>query len=369
MSVVSLGWRCSHPTNRNGDIVDLLDAFNSHPVAKVSEELAATLDFEIDTTHDLAVNITVLNPKGDVFRSVASGDNRKLTLAAGEFELWWSVGLGKQPLYTAKADLLDKVSDLLLSFKPLADHLGVTGWQRRSLDLQEVRLPPSSRRSRSSRGPGGYLLPFRGQQRPRLCWWIQLVSSRPLFFDFNADRALRRIPMDSFIINATRQRYEDWLKLLVDGNQNMIRVWAGGYYEHDDFYDIAVSPRSSFGAARLLSPFPSAGDRACGLTITSEVRRELTHLTLPSQDELGILVWQDFAFGCGAYPAYPSFVKSVRREAEANVRRIRSHPCIALYAGNNEDYQVAEQMNLEYDPNDRDGEWLMLLATRPHSRL
>lgn len=80
-------------------------------------------------------------------------------------------------------------------------------------------------------------------------------------------------------------------------------------------------------------------------------------LLSPAQDDLGILVWQDFAFGCGAYPAYPAFVESVRREAEANVRRLRSHPCIAIYAGNNEDYQVAEQMNLDYDPEDRDGEY------------
>lgn len=43
-------------------------------------------------------------------------------------------------------------------------------------------------------------------------------------------------------------------------------------------------------------------------------------------DELGILVWQGFMFGCGAYPAHPEFVESVRKEAEANVLRIRSHP-------------------------------------------
>jgi beta-mannosidase len=55
------------------------------------------------------------------------------------------------------------------------------------------------------------------------------------------------------------------------------------------------------------------------------------------QDELGVLVWQDFMFASGAYPAHPEFLKSIVQEAEANVKRLRSHPCLALFAGNNED--------------------------------
>jgi beta-mannosidase len=75
------------------------------------------------------------------------------------------------------------------------------------------------------------------------------------------------------------------------------RVWGGGIYEHDSFYDIC--------------------------------------------DELGLLVWQDFAFGCGNYPAMiPEFRKSVKAEAIANVKRLRHHPSIVIYAGNNEDYSV-----------------------------
>ena len=53
-------------------------------------------------------------------------------------------------------------------------------------------------------------------------------------------------------------------------------------------------------------------------------------------DELGILVWQDFQFACGVYPAHESFVKSVSEEAEANVIRLRRHPSIVLWCGNNE---------------------------------
>ena len=52
--------------------------------------------------------------------------------------------------------------------------------------------------------------------------------------------------------------------------------------------------------------------------------------------ELGVLVWQDFQFACGVYPAYDSFVQSVKTEAEDNVKRLRHHPSIAIFCGNNE---------------------------------
>jgi beta-mannosidase len=93
------------------------------------------------------------------------------------------------------------------------------------------------------------------------------------------------------------------------------RVWGGGIYEDDAFYDIC--------------------------------------------DELGILVWQDFMFGCGNYPCYPEMLASVKQEAIANVRRLRHHACMAIFAGNNEDYQVAEAENLHYDYDDKDEDnWL-----------
>ncbi|KAF8761348.1 Glycosyl hydrolases family 2 [Rhizoctonia solani] len=113
------------------------------------------------------------------------------------------------------------------------------------------------------------------------------------------------IPADNFLTTITPERYRAWLQLLVDGNQNMVRIWAGGIYEDDSFYDTC--------------------------------------------DELGILVWQDFMFGCGQYPAYDSLIESVKLEAESNVKRMRHHPSLVIWAGNNEDYQVAESLKLELD--------------------
>lgn len=95
----------------------------------------------------------------------------------------------------------------------------------------------------------------------------------------------------------------------------MLRVWGGGIYESEDFYGLA--------------------------------------------DDLGILIWQDFMFACGQYPGHSEFLDSVRREAVTQVKRLRWHPSVVLFAGNNEDYLLAEASKLQWDPKEKDPEkWL-----------
>lgn len=103
---------------------------------------------------------------------------------------------------------------------------------------------------------------------------------------------------------------------MVKGNQTMVRIWGGGIYEHDSFFD------------------------AC--------------------DELGLLVWHDFQFACGNYPTYKYFLSSVEAEARQNIRRLRNHPSLIIWAGNNEDYEtVQERYKLDYNPDDKDPQsWL-----------
>ncbi len=100
------------------------------------------------------------------------------------------------------------------------------------------------------------------------------------------------IPQHSFQNKVTKEHYTKLLDDVVAANMNMLRVWGGGIYEHDEFY------------------------RLC--------------------DEKGILVWQDFMFACAMYPGDKAFLKSVEEEAKQQVRRLRNHPSIALWAGNNE---------------------------------
>lgn len=124
------------------------------------------------------------------------------------------------------------------------------------------------------------------------------------------------IPAHSWITMLRPERYREWIKMAVDGNQDMLRVWGGGIFEQREFYD------------------------AC--------------------DEMGILVWQDFLFACGNYPASRHFLDLARREVIANVKLLRHHPSIVIWAGNNEDYQYRETEGLQYERDDKDPEhWLM----------
>lgn len=120
------------------------------------------------------------------------------------------------------------------------------------------------------------------------------------------------IPGDVFLPRMTHARYKSWVDLAVRGNQNMLRVWGGGIYEDDAFYD------------------------EC--------------------DRRGILVWQDFCFACGQYPSDDEFVQSVTKEAVQAIRRLRSHASLAIWAGNNEDYQIANE-GLHHDMKMPEQDW------------
>jgi beta-mannosidase len=100
------------------------------------------------------------------------------------------------------------------------------------------------------------------------------------------------IPCDSFLPRVTPETYARLLEMARSAHMNMIRVWGGGVYEDDEFY------------------------RQC--------------------DRLGLMVWQDFMFACGEYPQEKWFLGLVREEATKVVRRLRNHPSIALWCGNNE---------------------------------
>lgn len=100
------------------------------------------------------------------------------------------------------------------------------------------------------------------------------------------------IPADSFITRTTDAQLEYLIKSAADAHMNMLRVWGGGIYEEERFYDLC--------------------------------------------DRYGILIWQDFSFACSVYPADDDFAENVRIEAIENVRRLRHRASLALWCGNNE---------------------------------
>lgn len=115
-----------------------------------------------------------------------------------------------------------------------------------------------------------------------------ILNGVPLFI-----KGANLIPEDAFITRFTRKKAEYLIDAAIYSNMNMLRVWGGGYYESDTFYELC--------------------------------------------DEKGILVWQDFMFACQAYPFFEEdFLENVKKEVEYNVKRLRHHPSLALWCGNNE---------------------------------
>ena len=181
-------------------------------------------------------------------------------------ELWWPRIYGAQPLYTLRATL--SRGEELLDTRML--RLGV-----RRLRLLQEPLPG-----------GGESFCFE-------------INNEAIFCG-----GANWIPADLLNPRVTREHYEALLHEAAAAEMTMLRVWGGGIYEDDTFYDLC--------------------------------------------DELGILVFQDFMFACGMYPGDDRFAASIKAEATAAVRRLRHHPSLVLWAGNNEDYSIA-QSTQSYD--------------------
>jgi beta-mannosidase len=169
-----------------------------------------------------------------------------------DYELWWPNGMGDQNMYEIKVKLQSNNNFVTTS---------------KRIGLREINLVTSE----DSIGNNFYFE----------------VNKKPVFM-----KGVNYIPQDIFLNRVSDDKYEELLNSAVDANMNMIRVWGGGIYENEIFYNLC--------------------------------------------DEKGLLVWQDFMFACAMYPGDEEFLKSVEQEAEFNVKRLRGHPSIALWCGNNE---------------------------------
>jgi beta-mannosidase len=168
-------------------------------------------------------------------------------------ELWWPNGMGSQHQYRFRAELVK--NDIILDTLSYA------------IGLRSIRLV----RDPDSLGKSFYFE----------------VNGKPLFI-----KGANYIPNDNFLNLVTEERYKHIINSAVESNMNMLRVWGGGIYENDLFYDMC--------------------------------------------DKAGILLWHDFMFACSMYPGDDAFLENVRQEVTDNVKRLRNHASIALWCGNNE---------------------------------
>jgi beta-mannosidase len=171
-----------------------------------------------------------------------------VTLDVAAPELWWPRGYGGQPRYELEVTLGSGTS--------------CDTWRRR-IGFREVRLDTED---------GAFTL---------------VINGTPIFA-----RGANWIPDDCFPHRVGRERYAQRLAQACEAGLNLLRVWGGGIYESEDFYDLC--------------------------------------------DELGLMVWQDFLFACAAYPEEEPLAGEVAAEAREAVTRLSPHPSLVLWCGNNE---------------------------------
>lgn len=225
-------------TRANADLTDVVEVVASNAID-------ATI--QVENTNDKKIVATKQVRLNEGINKVA------LDFAIANPKLWYPIGLGEQTLYTFKAKLtIDK--------KVVDEQSKRTGL--RTLELRQR--------------PDEYGKSFEF-----------IVNGIPVF-----GRGANWIPADIFPTRVTKEKYKTLLASLKDANMNMLRVWGGGIYEDNYYYDLA--------------------------------------------DEMGILVWQDFMFACSMYPGDAAFLDNVRHEAIDNVKRLRNHPSIVIWVGNNE---------------------------------
>lgn len=203
--------------------------------------------FNDDLTHcDLTVYADVTDAQG-----IPSTITNRLSIANPP--LWWPNGAGEQAFYTYSVKVGDE-----------------TVTRRIGLRKIEILTTPDT----DAKGKKGSRLAVR-------------VNNRELFM-----KGANWIPCDAFESRQTPEKYRNLLTSAVAANMNMIRLWGGGQFEKDAFYDIC--------------------------------------------DELGLLIWHDQMFSCAVYPATDTFLSEVRMELQHQLRRLRDHASIALWCGDNE---------------------------------
>jgi beta-mannosidase len=199
-------------------------------------------------------------------------------------QLWWPNGSGQQKLYTIRVEL---------------------GPQGAPVDMAEEKIGVRTIRLVRTPDPDGKGESFGFE-----------VNGRPVFA-----KGANYIPNDIFLTRVTPADYEFIVRSAADAHMNILRVWGGGIYENDLFYDLC--------------------------------------------DKYGIMIWQDFMFACSMYPGNDEFLESIRQEALDNVTRLRNHACMALWCGNNEievawaqwDENRGWGWKQQYKPDERDKIW------------
>ena len=217
------------------------------------------------------VKVTVIAPDGSVLFDRADGSER---LTIDNPKLWWPNGFGEHPLYTVKIELFEN------EFSTDANTTAAESFSK-SIDVMEKRI--GLRKLEISTEKDRYGAEF-----------AQVINGVK-FFAMGADY----IPEDNILPRCNPERTRKLLSDCVAANFNSIRVWGGGLYPEDYFFDIC--------------------------------------------DELGLVVWQDFMFACANYRLTRHFEENILTELKEQIRRLSHHASLGLWCGNNEMEMFVDQ--------------------------
>ncbi len=234
------------------------------------EEFAERKERQTETDDLYELKIALYDEEGRLVEEKSSKTDESWDIFTVENpKLWWPRGYGGQPLYRADVSLLDEEGRLL------------DGWSRK-IGLRTITM-------NTDKDEWGE------------CFAHEVNGVK--IFAMGADY----IPEDNILSRVTKERTRKLLEDAAAANHNCIRVWGGGYYPDDYFFD------------------------AC--------------------DELGLIVWQDMMFACASYELDDTFERNVAAEIRDNVRRIRHHACLGLWCGNNE--METQTLDKTWEPSDK----------------
>jgi len=258
--IVTAGiWQPVHLDSWNSPRVDDFHVRQNY-VSGDAAQVAAQLDVIADSSKTLHVSVDAMGPDGQTAAHVEQdvtvdpGSNPvSLPLRIAHPKRWYPAGYGAQDMYTFKVSVRDGNHEVYST--------------QRATGLRTVEL----RREKDAWGKS----------------FAFVINGIPVFA-----KGADMIPFDSFPTRATDAQMKQVLQSARDANMNAVRIWGGGYYMPDSFYEMT--------------------------------------------DRLGLMVWQDFMFGGAIPPSDTAFVDNTRQEAIEQVKRLRDHPSIVLWCGNNE---------------------------------
>ncbi len=229
--------------------------FDTLQIDDNAAKVAIRLSFQLPTDQHFKAKLVLSNSNQKIFSDLTVSQNKEyeIELNIENPKLWQPNGKGAQNLYDLEISLINGENNVI-------------DFVNKKVGIRTIELK----------------LEKNGEPDFQL-----VINNKPLFI-----KGVNWIPADMFLPRVSPDKYKMLLQMAKDANVNLVRIWGGGIYENDIFYELC--------------------------------------------DELGLLVWQDFMFTCAAYPEHEDFISNIKEEVIWNIERLQAHSSLAIWCGNNE---------------------------------